>query len=100
MSDDYVTDAFGNIDDFRATPGRVGTPISRRMAIRGAVPSELMPYLQMLSKNGYSKKEVCDVLVHMLNLAYGDGAVSHIDDTTFWAGDLVQIPEKRQNCSP
>ena len=92
MSNDApLRDAFGNIDDFDALPGKVSTPIVRKLFLDSNLPQEFKDYLRLLFTNGYSKGEVCSVLVHALNVAYGEGSMIDLDgESGVSVGGLVK----------
>lgn len=69
-----IRDWCGNIDDFNAEAGKVGTPFARKLGVHSMMPQEFKRYLKDLSDSGYSKDEVRSVLIDVLNEAYGDNA--------------------------
>ena len=71
MSDDYVRDALGWIDDFRAPPGECGSPLARKLQIH-ALLLQGMTY-QELAKMKYPFNMVKEVSESMLADAYKDG---------------------------
>jgi len=89
-NDDLIRDAYGIIDDFRAPAGKVGTSLSRKLFLQGSIPQSLNDYLKKLSDNGYAKNEVCSVLIHAVNMAYGDGAIIETESDPLDVGDLVK----------
>jgi hypothetical protein len=69
---DPIHDWRDNIDDYNAEAGKVATPFARKLFIHSALPHEFKKYLKDLSDNGYSRGEVCLVLIDILNEAYDD----------------------------
>ena len=70
LMQDYLRDALGYIDDFRATPGEVGMPLSRKIYLKANISSLLKEYLDKLNEQGYSKEEVEEVLCQVINDSY------------------------------
>ena len=65
-----IRDYYGNIDDYNAKAGEVGTRFSRRLFIHSSLPYEFRKYLKELSDNGYSKTEVYLVLINELDRVF------------------------------
>ena len=65
-----IRDCYGNIDDYNAEAGKVGTRFSRRLFIHSSLPHEFKKYLKDLSDNGYSKTEVYLVLIDQLDRTF------------------------------
>ena len=70
LMQDYLRDALGHIDDFRAAPGEVGMPLSRKIYLKANISSLLKEYLDKLNEQGYSKEEVEEVLCQVINDSY------------------------------
>ena len=70
LMQDYLRDALGYIDDFRAVPGEVGMPLSRKIYLKANISSLLKEYLDKLNEQGYSKEEVEEVLCQVINDSY------------------------------
>ena len=67
---DYLRDALGYIDDFRAIPGEVGMPLSRKIYLKANMSSLLKEYLDKLHQQGYRREEVEEVLCQVFNESY------------------------------
>jgi hypothetical protein len=65
-----IRDHYGNIDDYNAKAGEVGTRFSRRLFIHSTMPYELKKYLKELCDNGYSKTEVYLALIDQLDRSF------------------------------
>ena len=65
-----ICDYQGNIDDYNAKAGKVGTRFSRRLFIHSSMPYEFRKYLEELYDNGYSKTEVYLVLIDQLDRTF------------------------------
>lgn len=86
-----LRDAFGNIDDFDVLPGKVSNPLVRKLFLDSNLPQEFKNYLRLLFTNGYSKSEVCSVLIHALNVTYGEGSMIDLDgESGVSVGGLVK----------
>ncbi len=70
MSDDYVRDAMGWIDDFRALPGECGHPLTRAIYAHSLLQQGTS--LKQLRQMGFTKELIKEVSDMLINDAYPD----------------------------
>ena len=75
MSDDYVRDALGWIDDFRAPPGECGSPFSRKLQIHFLLQQGMT--FRELRQMRYPKTWVVEVCNALIDQAYEGGEKKH-----------------------
>ena len=68
--DNYVRDALGWIDDFRAPPGTVGQPLTRRIMLHSEFSVRVGTYLRELNRLKFDKQEVKNALSQLIDEAY------------------------------
>lgn len=72
LADDYVTSSRygGNVDDFRAPAGTVGSSLARKIGMSAMLTGRISGVLEDLRKNGYDKEEVREVLNDLLEQTF------------------------------
>ena len=69
---EYIRDALGWIDDFRAPAGICGQPFTRRILIHAAINHRLSYSLRDLSNSQYDKEEVRSIMNSILDDVYDE----------------------------
>ncbi len=90
MNEDYVIDGFGNIDDFRAPGGRVGSQLSRRIMLQSIFTEYLVSNLRGLKNQGFCKMLVIDTLLQTVESVYEGTVPTYEGIRELRTGDLVR----------
>jgi hypothetical protein len=90
MNEDYVIDGFGNIDDFRAPAGKVGSQLSRRLMLQSIFTESLVSSLRGLKNQGFCKMLVIDTLLQTVESVYEGTVPVYKGIRELQAGDLVR----------
>jgi hypothetical protein len=90
MNEDYVIDGFGNIDDFRAPAGKVGSQLSRRLMLQTIFTESLVSHLHELKDQGFCKTLVFDTLLQTLESVYEGTVPTYEGIHELRTGDLVK----------
>ena len=90
MNEDYVIDGVGNIDDFRAPAGIVGSQLTRKIMIQSMFAESVAPQLHELKKHGFCKKTIFDVFLQTIESVYEDTVPTHTSAREWCTGDLVK----------
>ena len=90
MNEDYVIDGFGNIDDFRAPAGKVGSQLSRRLMLQGIFAESLTSRLHELKNQGFCKTLVFDTLLQIVESVYEGTVPTYEGIRELRTGDLVR----------
>ena len=65
----FIEDSYGWVDDFRASPGKCGSEISRRIYLHSLVSQGIS--LRQIKKMGFSKEMVADMNKQLVHEEYG-----------------------------
>ena len=68
--DNYIRDALGWIDDFRAPPGTVGQPLTRRIMLHSEFNVRVGACLRELNRLKFDKQEVKNVMSQLIEEVY------------------------------
>ena len=90
MSEDYVIDGVGNIDDFRAPAGKTGSQLSRRLMLQTMFTESLVSHLYELKNQGFCKKLVFDTLLQTVESVYKGVVPTYEGICELRTGDLVK----------
>ena len=88
--EDYIIDGFGNIDDFRAPGGHVGSQLSRRLMLQTIFAESLASHLHELKNQGFCKTLVIDTLIQAVESAYEKTVPTYEGIRELRTGDLVK----------
>ena len=67
---DYVTDALGWVDDFRALPGECGTPLSRKLYAHALISQGVS--MNQIKLMGFSKEIILEISNTIIEEAYSE----------------------------
>ena len=87
---DYIIDGFGNIDDFRAPGGHVGSQLSRRLMLQAMFTETLASLLHELKDQEFCKTLVIDTLLQAVESAYEGTVPTYEGIRELRTGDLVK----------
>ena len=90
MNEDYVIDGLGNIDDFRAPAGIVGSQLARRLMLQAIFTESLTSHLHELKNQGFCKKLVFDTLLQTVESVYEGTVPTYEGIRELRTGDLVK----------
>ena len=70
MSDDFVRDALGYVDDFRALPGECGQPLTQKIYAYALMQQGIS--LEKLKQMGFSRQTLAEVFSRRLEEAFDE----------------------------
>lgn len=70
MSDDFVRDALGYVDDFRALPGECGQPLTQKIYAYALMQQGIS--LEKLKQMGFSRQTLSEVFSRRLEEAFDE----------------------------
>jgi len=72
MTDDFVTDACGYVDDFSAPAGSMGHPFTRKLTVYHHLKTKIAQEIKFLKEQGYDYDVVASSAVQVVDEAYDE----------------------------
>jgi hypothetical protein len=66
----HVRDRAGNIDDFRAPPGQVGSALARRIGVESQLLQDMSRTLRGLKNAGYDREDIEAAVMNVIEMFF------------------------------